>query len=355
MTLAAVRPSPLASLGMGIAVAAGLSLIVAAIGEAAVLEAWLVGFVLLVGLGGGAVGLLLVGHLLGEVWLKPIRAELEAIAYLMPMVAVLAAPILLRPAVLYPWAGEGRGPDVLDSWLDPWPFTARSIAYLAVLIALATIAARAHRLASGFAIAVLVPAISIAAFDWLASREPDWIPGLYGPAFAISQLVAAMSLALLVTVIRPGHPPMARAESLRIALLSLALLTLWTWYSQFLVVWMADLPAESAWYLRRSEAWLVAEVATAAPALLAAVVLLLPPEGSAWRVGSAAALLLVQHVAHMAWLIRPAATGATSLLADLVIIPGMIAIWAVFFAVEVRRRPNLGIESDLDEIESQSR
>jgi hypothetical protein len=108
---------------------------------------------------------------------------------------------------------------------DPRPI------YLAIWIAVASLAKRRRYsgVASAIALVILTPTVSLAALDWLASREPDWIPGLYGPAFAVSQLLVAMSLALSVTLIRPGHPAMLQVESLRTALLALALLTAWTW------------------------------------------------------------------------------------------------------------------------------
>jgi hypothetical protein len=61
----------------------------------ALLEAWLFAFVALAGLAAGALGLLMIGHLLGSYWLSPVRDELEAAAVTMPLLAILALPLLL--------------------------------------------------------------------------------------------------------------------------------------------------------------------------------------------------------------------------------------------------------------------
>jgi hypothetical protein len=241
---------------------------------------------------------------------------------------------------LYPWAGG----DGASDWLDPEFFLIRGAIYLAVWVAVAGLAKQRHYgpVASAIGLVVLVPSTSLAALDWLASREPEWISGLYGPAFAVSQLLAAMAFGLIVTLIRPGHPDRLQAESLRAALLALALLTLWTWFSQFLIVWMANLPPEGAWYIGRAGAWLVLE-GIALSALLVAVVLLFPPHAGPLRLAVITGLLIVQHGAHLIWLIRPTALHAVPPVLDIVVLTVMIGLWLVFLSVELTRRPNLSL------------
>ena len=329
------------SRALAIAAALAASLVVLMIADPRVLEAWLLGFVLIAGVSAGALALLLMGHILGDVWLQPIRDELEAIADLVPMVAILAVPVLLRPEALYPWAG-GDAATAHGDWLDRDFFLLRGAIYLTVWIAVASLAKRRTyaRGMSAIALVVLIPTVSLAALDWLASREPDWISGLYGPAFAVSQLLAAMGFGLIVTLIRPGHPDKVEVESLRTALLALALLSLWTWFTQFLIVWMADLPPETAWYLERAGSWLVVE-AVAVAALLIAAVLLIAPSAGRPRLLAITGLLLVQHVAHLIWLIRPTAPHPIPVAVDVAVLAGLIGLWLGFLAVAVSRRPNL--------------
>jgi len=328
---------------LGIAAAAAASLIVLVIAEPSVLEAWLFGFMLLAGLSAGALALLLGGRILGELWLQPIRDELEAVADLMPMVAILAVPILVQPQALYPWAAGGAAAAHRD-WLDPQFFLLRGAVYLAVWIAVANLAGRRRSApaVSALGLVILIPTLSLAVLDWLASREPEWISGLYGPAFAVSQLLAAMAFGLMVTLVRPGHPARGQAESLRIALLTLALLTLWTWFTQFLIVWMADLPPESAWYLGRAGNWLVLQ-AIAVSALLTAILLLLAPHAGRPRLIAISGLLLVQHLAHLIWLIRPTALYEVAPPVEAAVLAGLVGLWLLFFVVELTRHPNIAL------------
>ena len=89
-------------------------------------------------------------------------------------------------------------------------------------------------------------------------------------------------------------------------------------FTQFLVVYAADIPAEASWYLRRSEgAWGVLKLGVALPALLGAVALAVVPQWQNWRLFLVASLLLVNHLANLFWTVRPeAAPGAASPLMD---------------------------------------
>jgi len=338
------RLSPATTRIFGMAAAAAASLIVLVIADPGVLEAWLLGFILLAGISAGALALLLAGRILGEVWLQPIRDELESIAGLMGMVAILTIPVLLHPEALYPWAAGA--PAAHRDWLDPQFFLLRGTVYLAIWIAVASLALSrlSQPAASGIGLVILIPTISLAVLDWLASREPEWISGLYGPAFAVSQLLAAMAFGLLVTLVRPGDPARGQAESLRIALLTLALLTGWAWFTQFLIVWMADLPPESAWYLSRAGAWLVLQ-AVAIAGLLAAILLLIAPHPGHPRLLAISGLLLVQHFAHLIWLIRPTALHAVPALVDAAVLAALVGLWLLFVALELARRPNIAAQT----------
>jgi hypothetical protein len=182
------------------------------------------------------------------------------------MVAVLAVPILAYPEALYRWADGDAADTAAAGWLDPEFFVVRSIIYLAIWIAIASLAKRRRYsgMASAIGLVILTPACRCRPrLAGLARAGVDlrslWA-GLCGEPAACRHEPRP-----LVTLIRPGHPAMLQVESLRTALLALALLTAWTWFSQFLIVWMADLPPESAWYLGRAGPWLVIQ-AIAMPA-----------------------------------------------------------------------------------------
>jgi hypothetical protein len=310
------------------------------------LESWLVVFLGLSALPVGSLALLMLGHLLGEIWLDPIRSELEAAALATPLIALLALPMLWDLPELYPWARPGGDAGLTEArrvFFDPAFFRIRAAAYLAVWIVLAIWLTRPgrHLWASGIGLALLVPTATLAASDWIISRDPGWWSGLLGFAFLAQQLLAAAAAATLVTWVRPGFPSYERSMSLQRVFLTLLLLTLWAWFAHFLIVWMGNLPDEAAFYLSRQEGrgWLMLGVVL--PAALAALILLLP---SAWpepRLSAACSLILLGHLGHTLWLVRPLdpapwLQGTAFLLAAL--------LWTGAMAVLLRGRPNLRAE-----------
>lgn len=303
------------------------------------LEGWLLAIVILSGFAVASLGLLMIGHLLGDEWLTPVRDELEPASWTMPVIAVLALPLAAGVATLYSWAAADVPiPQGRRGWLTHDWFLVRSLAYLLIWSALAAIIARPghHKTASAVGLAVLAATYSLASVDWVMSREAQWWSSLFGFAFAVSQLLAGLAAAVLVTVARQGHPEDRQLESLERALLTLSLLTGWVWFAQFLVVWMGNLPGEAGWYFARSGAWQVLNLFVVVPALALAILLLAPTHWGRLRIIGACVLILVHHIAHMVWLIGPAAAAPLGL-EGLGAVAILAAVWSLWFAAGLRR------------------
>jgi hypothetical protein len=298
-------------------IAAALALVLAAglvvlAGEAALHEAWLTAFLVWTGIAVGALGALAIGHLLREDWLDPVRAPLEAAARTVPLLLIAAVPLLAGLDLLYPWAGPSPTgmPAVRAAWLSPLPFGLRTVLGLVLWSVLAWWLTRpgAGKRRSAIVLALLLPSVTLAAQDWVLSRDPSWWGSLQGFAVWVEWIMAALAAAALVAVARGGMPggESGTGEALERALLALGLATLWLWFTQFIVVWMADLPAEAGWYGRRAVGgWGALKLGVAVPALLLALALAAPPRHRRWRMAAVCVLLLASHVAHLWWVVRP--------------------------------------------------
>lgn len=308
-------------------------------------EAWLLAFVLWSGLALGCLGLLMIGHLLGESWVHPVRDELEAGALTIPLAGLLGLPLLLALTDLYPWAAAELGPEVPEpraDWLEPWFVLVRNAGYFVLWTALALLVVRRgpHPAVSAIGLVLLTPTASLASFDWILSREPAWWSSVFGLAFSVTQLLGALALAVLVALLRPGgdpHPEHLRG--LTKGLLALAMVALWLWFSQFLIVWSANLPQEVAWYLRRRDEWTVVNWGIVLPALALGLALLVPPHAGRRRILAAGMLLLVHHLAYMAWLLRPPSPSPSLHWLDPValVLFGLLLGW--LFVWRLSRRP----------------
>jgi hypothetical protein len=325
--------------GLALALAAGGA---AAFGSPELLEAWLPSFLLWTRLAAGALGVLAIGHLLREDWLAPVRPPLEAMARSLPMLVLMALPVLLAVEILYPWAASEavpqQGAHVL--MLTPPAFRLRALGCLLVWAVLGWALARPgqHRHLSALTLILLLPTSMLAAQDWVLSRDPAWFAGLQGFAIWVEGLAGALALAILAAQRAP--PRSEGMPGLERALLTLALAVLWLWFTQFIVVWMADRPEEADWYLRRLDGWGWVQLGVALLALMLAIGLAAPPDHGRWRMTAVCVLLLVQHVAQLWWVVRPDAPSASPPpWLDLLVAGSLGFAWLIWWDAEHRRRP----------------
>lgn len=280
----------------------------------ALAETWLIAFLLSSGLGIGSVAALAMGRLLQEEWVEHLRGVLGAMGRWMLLAAfVLALPMYWLAPFLWPWAAPGSAP---GGWYSPAFVAVRGVALPALWAWLGWwLLGRDARWRGGLVLLILLPTAAIAMDDWALSRDPAWSGSIQGIAMVTGQVAGALSLAMLLA----GPPGEGSARTgLSRALLSLALAVVWLWFTQYIVVYAANVPAEAAWYLRRSEGgWALLKLGVALPAMLAAIVLGILPQWRDWRFMTVGALLLLALLSHLAWLVRPEAIpGGTSPLLD---------------------------------------
>ena len=283
-----------------------------------------------------AVGMLLlvmVARLSGAVWFVVLRKQAEAVVAALPALAVLALPLVTTPHAFWPWAAPfATLPSSLQEalrpklwYLNPIFFGARTILYWAIWL---TIGERLLRLsrdsahatpqrwrvtcAAGAPFAVL--ALTFAAFDWMMSLSPAWSSTVYGAYYSAGAMVSALAL-LAIQAARHREALSLTTEHFQaIGRLTLAFLLFWAylWYTQFFVVWIADLPQEVPWYAIRLQAgWhVVTRVLVAAGFVAPFLVLLVrSARGSARVMRIVGVWLLAAHLLDVYWLVKPSAAG----------------------------------------------
>jgi hypothetical protein len=303
------------------------------------IEALYIAFVALAGIAMGSLVVLMIGHLMNEDWLAPVRTEAEAAVLTLPLLLLLGLVLTFGLGELYPWTSASADlPPLRASFLSPGFFMIRSAAYLLIGMGLAywLTHTRHLRRVSAIGLALLTPVMTFSAYDWVLSRDPQWWSSLFGLAFGLEQVLAALASAILVTLLKTEPTSPQRMASLERALLTLLLLTAWTWFAQFIIVWLGNLPHEVAWYLRRADEGNLILLGTSYAFMLAAIVVLVPSGVSriAMLVGSALALL--HHATHMIWVLQPRGSLSWQSLGMIV---AVAALWIVVYGALMRIRP----------------
>lgn len=331
--------------------------------------AYLVAYLFWLGIALGCLAVSLLHHLTGGAWGQASRRVLEAGYSTLPLLALLFLPIVLGLRILYVWAR----PEIVAAdeilarkapYLNANFFQLRAVLYFVIWIASGTIISwlssgtdeqgeplRRRRLAlvSGPALILWGLTITFAAVDWGMSIEPHWYSSAYGVLFIAGQGVSAMAFAIIILVwLRNYRILAAVATGPRLhdlGNLLLAFLMIWSYisFTQFLIIWTANLPEETPWYLHRSRGgWQVVVVMLAGMHFLMPFLFLLSRavKRRSRQLAGVAALLLVMRLVDLYWLIMPAFSSLGLFLnwQILLTVPAIGGLWCSWFAWRLPER-----------------
>lgn len=353
-----------------------LGLIIAFFNVDLVLRAYLVGYLFWLGISLGSIAWLLIYHLTGGAWGVAIRRILEAAIPLTILMAVLLIPLLLGLPRLYVWAQTDvvANDTVLQNkqpYLNVTFFIIRAVIYFAIWIGGALLlnrwsreqeatvqpAAREAidtrlRQFGGPGVALYGLTMTFAAFDWTMSLEPHWYSSIYGVMIIAGQVLTAMAFTIVVLAWLAPRTALGRVltqqhfNDLGNFLLGTTLFWMYIAFSQFLIIWSANLPEEVVWYLARLEGgwqWLALLILLGHFVLPFAILLSARIKRRWERLVWIAALLLVADLLHLYWLVEPAFHAGSFFLNPMVLVlPVAIgALWLYGFLWWLRRRPLL--------------
>ena len=240
-------------------------------------RAYLPSFIFWFEIGAGALAILMLQYVTGGEWGLMIRRPLGAAARTMPLLAVFFVPIVVGLPHLYIWANrEVVEHDHLlqmkSGWLNAPGWTIRAAIYFALWILWAwrlralslkfyedrapeTELKRRKWAASGLVMIVLT--LTFASIDWVMSLEPKWYSSMFGISFTVGCGLAAFAyVTFLLTqlvktramaqILKPSH-----LRDLGNLMLAFVMLWAYTAFSQFLLIWYANIKEETPYYLKR--------------------------------------------------------------------------------------------------------
>ncbi|HEX4768915.1 MAG TPA: hypothetical protein VH414_21830 [Lichenihabitans sp.] len=315
-------------LPLGFAAVCLLGLVVAALlGTRSVMHSYLGAWLIVLALPAGALPLAMGLEILPVDGLA-IGSSLRRLLGLMPLAAVLALPVLLARRELFPDLG-GATSGFAGAWNGTAFFVVRAILILLAWALLGVLfarpAARRRPMLAGFGLALHVVLVTLAAQDWILAVEPSFTSSAAG----LLLLAAQSGMALAVAGLMSTRQSVSRAPDRLPAALAMTL-AVWLFlaFTQYLVVWSANLPAEATWYRHRSaDLGFGAEIAAGIICLVSLTVLPRAAARSSGLIAAVAALVALVHAGEMLWLVTPAIRGHFSVrLTDLLAVAGLVSL-----------------------------
>lgn len=283
----------------------------------------------------GALLLLMIGYTTNAVWLVPMRRPVEAVVGAMPIVALLFLPVLLDVSQVWRWAPGGRplAPHEWEhvrnkaAWLDEPFFLARSALYLVVPVLLGepllrwsrqqdrrkADLSRQMRVLSALGLPLLVLTATFAMYDWIMSLEPSFFSTSFGAIPSTSGFLAWVGALAIVIALGQGRGLAAVGAEHTHALgkVMLTAVVFWAYlaFTQYLIIWLGNLPVEVRWYLSRTRSgWEVVAYALIALHFAIPFFLLLftATKRHPWVFAALGALVLFAHWLELWWCIVPA-------------------------------------------------
>lgn len=278
----------------------------------------------------GALFWVMIAHVTGAFWIVPMRRIAENISLALVPLGLIVVPLSFAAPLLFPWARnpEQPIPEHLEGYYTTWGFVLRTAASFAVFVVLALLLrrhsraqekhadaarARSQETISGVGLPLFALAISMFSFDWLMPLDPEWRSTMYGVYVFAGSALAGLALIVLVARLavrgdRLAETGAAHAFSSGKLLLTFTMFWAYIGFGQFLIVWSADIPIESAWYQRRGAGgWAVVSGALVVGhfALPFAILLSNRFKKSLRRVAWLGIWLLVLHYLDVYWLVLP--------------------------------------------------
>ncbi len=356
-----------------------ISGIIAVVSPQKFFQAYLLAYMLCVGVTLGCLAWLMIQHVTGGVWGTVIRRPLEAGTRTLPLMAVLFLPLILGMKHLYVWtdpaevAKDKHLQNLTAAYLNPSGFVLRAAVYFVIwgllVYSLNYFSAKQDhpstedvgksiRKVSAPGLVIFALTVSFAVIDWVMSLDPHWMSTIYPLIFIVGQCLSALCLMVAVERILSSYPPtllfLKPREVHDHGKFMLAFIMLWAYFSfsQLLIIWAGNLPDEITWYTRRLYGgWQYVGLFLVAFHFAVPFLFLLsrPFKRNPITLVWLALWMLFMRWVDLLWHIEPnfrrtvSDVGGLDLAAWIVVPIGMGGLWMALFFYNLKKRPLLAL------------
>jgi hypothetical protein len=230
-----------------------------------------------VSIGVGSTFFLVIFYLSRGGWHIAIRRPVEAVMSTTPFLMLLLVPIFfLGFEDVFTWAAPAAADDPIlaskAAFLNKGFFIGRFVFYLAIYAGITTFIRTMSRKQDktgdpeitrklqAFAapmLAIMALTATFFAFDWMMSTDAHWFSTMYGIIFFAGGFMANFAvLAILIIGLAPlmgGAVTMHHRHGVGKMMWGLMVFWAYTSFSQFMLIWYANIPEETMWFEHRWE------------------------------------------------------------------------------------------------------
>jgi hypothetical protein len=337
-------------------------------------RSYLYSYLFWIGIPLGSGALLMLQHLTGGAWGLAIRRLLESGTRMILLMAILFLPLMFGLKHIYVWAQPDHGGVDLhgkEAYLNPASWAIRAAVCFVLWIVGAFLLntwsmgqdrsgdpkyIRRLQLLSAPGLAIYVLTVTLATVDWVMSIDPHWYSTIYSLIFISGQALATLAFCIVMLALLTRRPPMAhvitRDHFHDLGNLLFAFTMLWAYmsFSQFIIIWSANIAEEVPYYTIRMDGFQkVVGLLLVFLHFLVPFVLLLSRKfkrSVRWLAGIAS-LILVMRFVDLFWIVIPTFYQGTHA-AQQNVLPHWLdfvspvaigGIWIFVYIWQLRRRP----------------
>jgi len=234
-------------------------------------------FTFLISISVGSIFLVALEYATGAVWSTPMRRVSEFLSASFPFIIILAIPLLLNIQNIFEWSKPAIVQmDKIIAHKSPYlnvPFFIIRFVITAVIFYIfykvltrnsqkqdisgdQKLTSKNIKFSMAF-MPVAAILLSLIATDWLMSLAPKWYSTIFGFYFMTGVILAGLSATtyVVVTLNENGYfvPKLTGEHYYSLGALMFAFINFWAYiaFSQFLLIWYANIPEETIWFMAR--------------------------------------------------------------------------------------------------------
>ena len=326
---------------------------------------YLIAYMFILSIGIGSLLLIALEYVGGADWSVPIRRVVEFLSSTIIFLPILVLPLVFSIHDIFHWAHTDvvAKDEILkakSSYLNETFFIIRVFAVLAVWglfyyllirnsnaqdITKDQLLTKKNIILSAIFIPVFAITITITAVDWLMSLEPHWFSTIFGVYFFSGSVIASLAaITLFVVFLKEKgfmHPKLIDDHLFSLGALQFAFVNFWAYiaFSQYMLIWYANLPEENFWFLQRwGNGWQYLSILLIIAHFIVPYAALLsqPAKMDPKRLKFISVWILFAHFIDLYWLVMPNVNGYYFSLIDIVV--PLIAVGLIILVFNYRAK-----------------